>query len=110
VEDPNTRTPLGQLAVVYRQGLRVLLRIPVDIRVELIYILTLRWPVVVALAKATWRYYRRIQGMVAAPYPPPIGLAARWTRGIETGGYTLSKGLTWCERYESITAIYREAA
>jgi hypothetical protein len=57
---PNTRTPLGQLSVTYRQGLRTLLHIPRDIRVEALYVLTLRWPVEVALAKATWRYYTRV--------------------------------------------------
>jgi hypothetical protein len=46
--------------VTYRQGLRTLLHIQRDIRVEILYILTLRWSVVVALAKATWRYYTRV--------------------------------------------------
>jgi hypothetical protein len=87
-----------------------LLHIPREIRVELVYILTLRWPVVVALAKATWRYYRRIQEMVAAPHPPPIGMAAKWTRGIDSPDYTLSRGLAWCSTYDSLAAIYREAA
>jgi hypothetical protein len=32
-----------------------------DIRVEIIYILTLRWPVTVVLAKATWRYYSQLR-------------------------------------------------
>jgi hypothetical protein len=78
--------------------------------VEIIYILTLRWPVVVALAKATWRYYRRLQDIVAAPHPPPIGCVARWTRGLDFGDQVLSRGLAWCERYGSLQAIYREAA
>ena len=55
--------------------------LPRDIRMEVVYILTLRWPVVVALAKATWRYYTHIQRLVAAPNPPPIAVMARWSRG-----------------------------
>jgi hypothetical protein len=77
--------------------------------VELVYILTLRWSVVVALAKATWRYYTRVQQMVASPHPPPVGLAARWTRGLDSEDYILSRGLTWCQGYQSLGDIYREA-
>jgi hypothetical protein len=33
----------------------------VDIRIEVIYLLTLRWPVTVVLAKATWRYYSQLR-------------------------------------------------
>jgi hypothetical protein len=40
--EPCTRTPLVQLALTYRQGLRTLLHIPRDIQVEILYILTLR--------------------------------------------------------------------
>lgn len=34
----------------------------VDMRVEVVYALTVRWPLEVALAKASWRFYRRVEG------------------------------------------------
>ena len=56
----------------------MLLALSVDIRMELVYILTLRWPLAVALAKATWRYYRRVRDMATSEDPSPLGMAARW--------------------------------
>lgn len=55
-----------------------MLALSVDIRMELVYILTLRWPLAVALAKATWRYYRRVRDMATSEDPSPLGMAARW--------------------------------
>ena len=79
-DEAHTRSPLGQLAVVYRQGIRVLPALSVDIRMELVYILTLRWPLAVALSKATWRYYRRVRDMAASGDPGPLGVTARWAQ------------------------------
>ena len=53
-------SPVGPLATIYRQCIRTLLGIPRDIRMEVIYTLTLRWPLELALGKATWRYYWRL--------------------------------------------------
>lgn len=45
---------------------------------EIVYILTLRWPLAVAIAKAIWRYYRRVREMTTSEDPCPLGIAARW--------------------------------
>lgn len=65
-QDSDTRGPLGRLAVVYRQCMRTLLGVPVEVRVEVLYILTLRWPLTVVMAKAVWRYYARVGRMVSS--------------------------------------------
>jgi hypothetical protein len=36
-------------------------------------------------------------------------MAARWTRGVDRGDFILSRGLTWCQSYQSTGDIYREA-
>ena len=109
LDEAHTRSPLGQLAVLYRQGLRVLLALSVDIRMELVYILTLRWPLAVALAKATWRYYRRVRDMATSEDPSPLGMAARWAQAQDVGGYVLQRGLEWMGQYGSIQEIYQQA-
>jgi hypothetical protein len=58
--DSPPTSPVGPLATIYRQCIRTLLGIPRDIRMEVIYTLTLRWPLELALGKATWRYYWRL--------------------------------------------------
>ena len=46
--------------------MRTLLGVPVEVRVEVLYILTLRWPLTVVMAKAVWRYYARVGRMVSS--------------------------------------------
>lgn len=81
VEESDTRRPLGRLAVVYRQSLRALLGVPGDVRTEVLYVLSLRWPLTVVVAKAVWRYYARIRRMVDAQESAPIVQAIRWAVG-----------------------------
>lgn len=80
-QDSDTRGPLGRLAVVYRQCMRTLLGVPVEVRVEVLYILTLRWPLTVVMAKAVWRYYARVGRMVSSQEADPIAEVTRWAVG-----------------------------
>jgi hypothetical protein len=36
-------------------------------------------------------------------------MAATWTRGVDKEDYILTRGLTWCQSYQSTGDIYREA-
>lgn len=45
----------------YRKGLRIFSGCPVTLRSEVLYVVLLRWPLEVALAKAVWRYFHRVQ-------------------------------------------------
>ena len=48
----------GKLANQYRRGLRILTGMRPEVRVEVLHVAVLRWPLEVAVAKATWRYYK----------------------------------------------------
>ena len=54
-------TPLGALAGLHRQGLHVLAGIGQQVRVEVMFVALVRWPLELLLAKAVWRYYRRVK-------------------------------------------------
>lgn len=45
---------------VYRRGLRGLLGISVELRLEVLYTVAVRMPLEVVMAKSVWRYYQRI--------------------------------------------------
>jgi len=89
LDDSRTRSPLGELAGIYRRGLKTLLGAPHDTRMEVLYILSLRWPVSLALAKATWRYYDRVRRLLGEGKQAPIVQLARWARIQDPGVYTL---------------------
>lgn len=59
-EISSDRGPLGLLSITYRQGLRTMTGLDGYTRGAVLYIVTLRWPVEVALAKAVYRYYKGI--------------------------------------------------
>ena len=107
--DSSPTSPLGPLATIYRQCIRTLLRIPRDIRMEVIYILTLRWPLEVALGKASWRYYQRLGQLMGTGEEIPVATVATWALRQDTDSYTLQQGLMWSRGYRTATAFYDEA-
>ena len=107
--DSPPTSPIGPLATIYRQCIRTLLRIPRDTRMEVIYILTLRWPLEVALGKATWRYFQRVQQLMGAGEETPVAIVATWAVRQDTDSYTLQQGLQWSRAYRSASALYDEA-
>jgi hypothetical protein len=56
-------TPLGALAGLHRQGLRVLAGVGHQVRTEVLFVALVRWPLELLLAKAVWRYYRRVMDL-----------------------------------------------
>jgi hypothetical protein len=99
--------PLGVLAAQYRRGLRVMAGAPLELRVELLYVATLRWPLEVVLLKAAWRYFNRVQELIAREPATPIAVAAKWARnqgGTELG---IAHGLALLDQIEEVGAIYK---
>mgnify|MGYP006365226943 FL=1 len=60
-------------------GLRSMIEASVELRLEVLYVVTVRLPLEVILAKAVWRYYRRL-APGASPDYPPLGVVAAWAR------------------------------
>ena len=82
--DSPPTSPIGPLATIYRQCIRTLLRIPRDIRMDIIYILTLRWPLEVSLGKASWRYYQHLGQVMGAGEGTPVATVATWAMRQDT--------------------------
>jgi hypothetical protein len=61
----------------------------VDIRIEVVYLLTLRWPVTMVLAKATWRYYSQLRERQQTSRSSPLAQATQWAQGQDMEGYTI---------------------
>ena len=72
------RTVLTPLTLHYQAGLRTMLALPVDTCLEILYAVSLRVPLQVLVAKATWRYYRRMTTLSREQQCPPIGVVAKW--------------------------------
>ena len=53
-------SPITRLSAQHRLGLRTLLHIPLELRTTVLYAATMRFPLEVLLAKASWRYYTRV--------------------------------------------------
>ena len=84
-------TPLCQLAVEHRRALRTLTQSPADIRSSILFIATLQWPLEVALAKVTYRYYHRVRQMQESnrDRSTPVAVVARWAGIQQSGAYTV---------------------
>lgn len=104
--------PLGRLTAQYRRGLRLLLRTDSTIRSTILYIVACRWPIEVLLAKASWRYYHRVNSLMgtsssSSPTSPmPIATISRWTLAQAPGTYPLQRGLAMASSIPSAPAIY----
>lgn len=57
-----------------------MLHLPVDIRVEVLYVVAHRHPLEVLLAKAIFRYFRRVLALVDGMGSSPVGVLGRWSR------------------------------
>lgn len=77
-----THTPITRLSAQHRLGLRTLLHVPVEMRTTVLYAATMRFPLEVLLAKASWRYYTRVESLASSQDPPPVGLLAQWGHSI----------------------------
>ena len=74
---------MAEAATYYRQMLRITLRVRVDLRNELLYILAMRHPLEVPIAKAVWRYFTRMHSLRDKHPCPPVGMVARWASTVE---------------------------
>lgn len=75
--------PMRAMSSQHVAGLRLLMSLPYTIRLEVLYAVTMRWPVEVLVAKATWRYYHRVLSLSPARDGFPIAGLARWVRTLE---------------------------
>ena len=88
--DPQLRT----LEAFHRHCLRTLLALPSETRNCVTYITANTHPLHVSLAKAVWRYFRRIQDLSITPNSPPIGAIVRWLRQLSSPDpYTVFVGI-----------------
>lgn len=51
-----------------------------DVRMEVVYVVAMRFPVEVLMAKAIWRYFSRAGELAGGRVCPPVGLVVRWLR------------------------------
>jgi hypothetical protein len=99
-------TVLGKLSAQHRRGLRNLANISLEVRNEVLYVATLRWPLETIIAKVVLRYYQRVTALQSSPQPPPVALVGRWSCGQETGTYTMQQGIEMARQLQSVAAIY----
>lgn len=71
---------LAPLISVFRRGLRLMLGLDSDVRMEVVYVVAMRFPVEVLMAKAIWRYFSRVRELAGGSDCPPVGLVVRWLR------------------------------
>ena len=92
---------LTSLEVFHRRCIRTLLALPLDIRTAILYISANKHPLYIHIAKAAWRYFRRVQELSITPNLPAIGVIPRWLHQLPcSSSFTISAGL---QHYASAT-------
>ena len=84
---------LRPLEVFHRRCLQTILGLPLETRNAILYITANKPPVTILIAKAAWRYFRRLNMMTSSQDLPPVGVMNRWIQSQATTEYTINHGL-----------------
>ena len=101
--DPQLRT----LEAFQHHCLLTLLAVPLETRNWVTYITANTHSLHVSLAKAVWRYFRRIQDLSITPNLPPIGAIVRWLCQLSSPDpYTVFVGIKISQSMPSEKEFY----
>ena len=100
-------TPLGALSALHRRGLRVLAGVDIQVRVEVMLVVLVHWPLELLLAKAVWRYYCRVAGLQGKPGAPLVAQLAGWLRTAPAEVYPARAGMDFAAAVDTVAELYR---
>ena len=66
-----------------------------------------RWPLEVLLAKAVWRYFKRVHGDMVGAQDHPVSMVAKWATSVSVEGIELVQGMRFAVEVENVGGLYR---
>ena len=81
--------------------------VDIQVRVEVMLVALVRWPLELLLAKAAWRYYRRVAELQGKPGAPPVAQLAGWLRTAPAEVYPAGEGMDFAAAVDTVAELYR---